>query len=231
MKDEAFVSRIGVENLSKFFGELRALDGVGLSLNGGQGLAIIGANGAGKSTLLNCVAGITKAESGRIEFSANANVGYLAHKTFLYDEMTVEANLHFWGRLGGVENYTLRAVELIEQAGLIRRAGDKVRALSAGMQKRVALCRAIMSRPDILLLDEPYSAFDQGGIAFLKKVIADIRQSGGVVIMATHYLEQAVGDCTHVAMLRRGRVEMFERMDCVDIKALRERLSPVGGTA
>jgi heme exporter protein A len=225
------MAALTIENLSKYFGELRALDGVGLSLEARQGLAIVGANGAGKSTLLNCVAGIAKAESGRIEFSENANVGYLAHKSFLYDEMTIEANLHFWGRLGGVKNYTIRAVELIEQAGLVRRAGDKVRTLSAGMQKRVALCRAIMNRPDILLLDEPYSAFDQGGTAFLKRVIAEIMQAGGIVVMATHYLEQAVTDCTHVTLLQRGKVEMFERVEHVDVKALRERLSPVGGVA
>jgi heme exporter protein A len=159
------------------------------------------------------------------------NVGYLAHKSFLYDEMTIEANLHFWGRLGGVEDYTIRAEELIEQAGLIRRAGDKVRTLSAGMQKRVALCRAIMNQQDILLLDEPYSAFDQGGIFFLKRVIADIRQAGGIVIMATHYLEQAVTDCTHVALLNKGRLELFENVERVDVKALRGRLSPAGEDA
>jgi heme exporter protein A len=234
--------KLTVENLSKFFGELRALEDVSLSLEAGQGLAIIGANGAGKSTLLNCVAGICEYEKGRIEIYGDTgadphgqqvapptvNAGYLAHKSFLYDEMTVEANLHFWGRLAGEENYRARAAELIEDALLANRAGDKVRTLSAGMQKRAALCRAIMNRPDILLLDEPYSAFDQSGTVFLKKVIADIRRSKGIVIMATHYLEQAVTDCTHVALLQRGRVEMVETVGRIDVKALRERLSPIG---
>ena len=218
-----------INNLSKFFGELRALEDVSLSLEAGQGLAIIGANGAGKSTLLNCIAGIARPEYGRIEMADDTKAGYLAHKSFLYDEMTVEANLHFWGRLAGVENYKKRAAELIAEALLTQRAADKARGLSAGMQKRAALCRAIMNQPNLLLLDEPYSAFDQGGTEFLKKVIAQVRQSGGIVMMATHYIEQAVIDCTHVALLHKGKLEMFDKVEHVDVKSLRERLSTVGG--
>jgi heme exporter protein A len=223
--------RITIENLSKCFGCLRALDDISLSLEAGQRLAIIGANGAGKSTLLNCVAGISAPQKGRVDFPVNTCIGYLAHKSFLYDEMTAQANLHFWACLSGVENYRTRAAELIEDALLDERAADKVRSLSAGMQKRVALCRAVMNKPDILLLDEPYSAFDQSGMVFLKKVIAQMSQTNGIVIMATHYIEQAVADCTHVALLHRGRLEMFETVERVDIKMLRDALAKQGAKA
>lgn len=225
------MANIRIENLSKYFGELKALDKVSLSLEAGQELAIIGANGAGKSTLLNCTAGITALQKGRIQFSDSANIGYLAHKSFLYDEMTAESNLHFWGRLAGVQDYKIRVAELMKEAALEKRASDKVRSLSAGMQKRVALCRAIINKPDVLLLDEPYSAFDQDGTVFLKKVISQVRQSNGIVILATHYIEQAVNDCTHIALLQRGRLELFENVAKVDVQSLRERLSAIGGTA
>jgi heme exporter protein A len=225
------LAKVAIENLSKFFGELKALDNVSLSLDAGQGLAIVGANGAGKSTLLNCIARTLEPQEGRIEFLDDANIGYLAHKSFLYDEMTVEANLYFWGRLAGLQNYKTRAVELIEQSDLKKRALDKVRSLSAGMQKRAALCRAVMNQPDILLLDEPYSAFDQNGTMFLKQIISQVRQAGGIVIMATHYIEQALTDCSHVALLNKGRLELFESVEHVDASVLRQRLAPVGGAA
>jgi heme ABC exporter ATP-binding subunit CcmA len=226
---QQLLSKIIIENLSKFFGDLRALHGVSVSLEAGQGLAIVGANGAGKSTLLNCIAGISKPEKGSVEMPRNANIGYLAHKSFLYDEMTVAANLHFWGRLAGVKNYKSQAAQLIEIALLTKRANDKVGTLSAGMQKRVAFCRAIMNKPDILLLDEPYSAFDQEGMTFLKRIIAQVRKAGGIVIMATHYLEQAINDCSHMALLCRGKIELFEGIENINLKALREKLSPVAG--
>jgi ABC-2 type transport system ATP-binding protein len=219
---------VTVENLSKYFGDLRALENVSLSLGGGEGLAVVGANGAGKSTLLNCIAGIAKQDIGSIVFSPDTNIGYLAHKSFLYDAMTVEANLHFWGRLAGTKDYKARAAALIEQAGLAKRAGDKVRTLSAGMQKRTALCRAIMNQPDILLLDEPYSALDESGTAFLKQVVSNIKGAGGIVIIATHYIEQALAACTHVVLLERGRMKIFEKTQSIDVKALRQRLAREG---
>jgi heme ABC exporter ATP-binding subunit CcmA len=212
------VISLTVKNLCKGFASIAALDKISFALEGGTCLAVLGENGAGKSTLLNCAAGILRADCGSVEPSSNRRPGYLAHKSFLYDDLTVEENLEFWAELSGVRNKDA-VIEIINTTGLKGRMYDKVRTLSAGLQKRVSLGRAVIGNPEILLLDEPYSAFDSEGIKVLRSIIADFKQNGKIVVMATHFAEQAMQDCTHIAKLKQGRLAEFYACDSSDIAA------------
>lgn len=207
---------IWVRGLAKAFGHVRALRGVDLTLGRGDFLVLFGPNGAGKTTLLRILAGLSKPTTGRAILDGldlahdpgevRRRIGVISHQTFLYDDLTAEENLWFYGRMFDVPDFKRRAAMVLAKVGLTARAGDRVRTFSRGMQQRVSIARAVLHNPPILLLDEPDTGLDVRAAAMLYDVITEMDGGGRTVIMTTHHLERGLEMASRVAILHEGRI-------------------------
>ena|SRR5579875_3412539 len=209
-----------IEGLVRRYGYRRALDGLDLVVPWNQRVAILGPNGAGKTTLLRILATLVRPTRGQVrvgglELPSQASavrryVGFLAHQTFLYDELTARENLIFYGHLYGLPDPPGRADALLGQVGLTDRAGHRVRTLSRGLQQRLALARAVVHDPPLLLLDEPETGLDLAGIALLGSLFYDVTGHPRTVLFTTHDPELALALADRVIVLARGR-KVFDR--------------------
>ena len=172
--------------LGKRYGEKRVLRGIDLELPRGGFLVVTGPNGAGKTTLLRICAGLAQPTEGTIERSAaRAQVGYLGHEPLVYRELTALENLELYGRLYRIPERRERIGMLLERFGLWEQRHDRVASYSRGMTQRLALCRALLHEPELLVLDEPFSALDEDGAALLDRELAGLRTSHTFVV-STH---------------------------------------------
>jgi heme exporter protein A len=209
--------KIAVRNLVKQYGRQRALAGVSLELDAGQVTALLGHNGAGKSTLIGLLSTLARPTSGEIvwqprQASPRRAIGLLAHEAMVYGELTAEENLRFWGTLYDVADLPRRAAALLDEVGLDARARVRpARTFSRGMLQRLALARALLPEPAVLLLDEPFTGLDRDGTAALARVLAREKAAGRAILVATHDLEAVAGLCDHVVVLRAGKVAVDER--------------------
>ena len=207
---------VHMRGVSKRFGGALALRAVDLDVDVGETLALFGPNGSGKTTLLRVLAGLVPPTRGSVEIAGlgyerggqaiRRRVGVVGHHTYLYDDLTAEENLLFYGRMYGLDRLDGRVAEALALAGLERRAGDKVRAYSRGMQQRLALARATLHDPDLLLLDEPDTGLDQDAFARLSAFLERPRGRPRTVVMATHDLRLGQAHCKRFAILAQGRV-------------------------
>ncbi|MGA8218484.1 MAG: ABC transporter ATP-binding protein [Solirubrobacterales bacterium] len=179
-----------VEGLSKAFGHQVALREVGLEAREGELLAVLGPNGAGKTTLLSILAGITKADSGRID-SAAGEVGWVPQQAALYRRLSVEENLRLFARMEGVEDVERTVDRMLGQTGLADRRHDQVSSLSGGNQQRINIAIGLLGDPAVLLLDEPSSGLDPSQRVRLWEFVADLAKEGTTVIYSTHQIEEA----------------------------------------
>lgn len=190
--------------------------GVDLELRRGTSLALLGPNGSGKTTLIKVLAAIARPDTGNAlvlghdvrseALAVHRVVGVMAHEPWLYEELTVSENLHFYARMYGVPDLRRRTLEVLEQVGMDARGGIKVGALSHGMRRRVALARAILHRPQVLLLDEPETGLDEEALALLDRVLAQARTNGTAVLMATHDLARGLAQSERALVLHKGRI-------------------------
>ena len=202
--------------LVRTFGPIRAVDGVDLRLAPGQLLALFGPNGAGKSTVLNLLSGSLNPTAGGVllggevmqagEPSTRRRIGVLSHQTFLYGRLTAAENLRFYGRLYGLTDLSERVAERLRSVGLSERASSQVRTLSRGMRQRLALARALLHDPEIVLLDEPYTGLDAHAAATLRGVLSSLKDGRRTVVLVTHNLRQGLELADHVAIQVRGRI-------------------------
>jgi heme ABC exporter ATP-binding subunit CcmA len=204
----------------KYYGDFPALREVGLSIAPGSTLALLGRNGAGKTTLLRIVAGLSRPSRGSVtihgsearEQVTRRRIGILGHGIALYDELSAVENLALFGRLYGLPDPVKRADEMLERVGLARVRDGLAREFSRGMRQRLAVGRAFLHDPEVLLLDEPFTALDDRAIAVLQSMIQQMRERGRTIIMSTHQLREALELASHVALLERGQiVHMGER--------------------
>lgn len=215
---------IVIEKLTKVFGFYPVLRGVELQVEKGQFLALLGPNGSGKTTLLRIVAGLSKPSGGRITIggwdipdevaAVRQQLGIVSHLTLLYDTLTAEENLLFFARLYNlpVEERAERVGAMLARVGLHKRAKDVVNTFSRGMQQRLAIARALLHDPAILLLDEPYTGLDQDASALLDQLLHDVAgvaEGQRTTIMTTHDLRRAHSLTSHVAILSRGKVGYY----------------------
>ena len=186
---------IALRGLSRAYGDHLALRDVSVELGHGETLAVLGPNGAGKTTLLRILATLLRPSAGEIEvlgaalprqaWKVRARIGFLGHEPLLYRELTVAENLAFHGRLHGLErNGAARAAELLERVGMDAAAEVRVNDLSAGMRQRVAVCRALLHEPELLLLDEPNAHLDPGASQLVEPLIG--AGSGHTRVLVTH---------------------------------------------
>ncbi len=186
---------IRVQGLAKWFGRFSALRDLRITVNRGDFIALFGRNGAGKTTFLRIIAGLTRPSSGtvligpdpgRASREARGSMGYLSHNTALYADLTALENLRFYAQLQGLPSSDSDLEARIEKVGLAGRGREPVRNYSRGMQQRLAIARAFLHDPEILLLDEPFTGLDQAGTDFLKKYLTDARARGVTCLMAIH---------------------------------------------
>jgi heme exporter protein A len=208
---------VAAEDVWKYYGDYPALREIQLGVEAGSCLALLGRNGAGKTTLLRIMAGFSKAGRGRISIlgadaraeETRRRVGVLGHGIAIYDELSALENLMLFGRLYGVDNPEKTALAWLDRVGLARVRDGLVREFSRGMRQRLAIARAFLHDPQVLLLDEPFTALDDRAIAVLQSVLRDALSRGCTIVLSTHQLREALELATHVALLTRGRLAYF----------------------
>jgi len=181
---------ISARALEKRYGRKRALRPLDLDVASGSFLVVTGANGSGKTTLLRLLAGLAAPSRGTLEVAVDrGRLGYLGHEALVYRELTALENLDLYGRLYRVPERRERIGMLLERFGLWEARGERASALSRGMLQRLALCRALLHDPDLLVLDEPFTALDVQGAALLDHQLAELRGTRTVVV-STHEPER-----------------------------------------
>ncbi|MEI7555602.1 heme ABC exporter ATP-binding protein CcmA [Candidatus Chlorohelix sp.] len=218
MTNAAHSVMIRAKGLHKNFGNRAVLRGVDLDLRQGEFVTLLGPNGAGKTTLLRILATLARPTSGTIEIAGIALkdarptirglLGVISHQTFLYEDLNAFENLRFYGRLYDVPELEKRIHEVLEKVGLERRAIDRVRTYSRGMQQRLSIARAILHNPPILLLDEPDTGLDRQASNMLSGLIHELAIDGQErsVLMTTHNLERGLAMCDRVVVLAGGKM-------------------------
>ncbi|HEX5216043.1 MAG TPA: heme ABC exporter ATP-binding protein CcmA [Vicinamibacterales bacterium] len=207
---------VTVRDVSRTFGRRRALARVSLDCRAGEILAVLGPNGAGKSTLLGILATLMRPTDGEIRYGARTaaeagdglrgRIGVLGHDLFLYGELTARENLRFFGRLYGVGDLDGTVDAALTAARLSDRADDRAGAFSRGLRQRLALERALLHAPRLVLLDEPFTGLDDDSAAHLSARLRDLRRRGAIVVMATHDFETADAVVDRAVCLDNGRV-------------------------
>jgi heme exporter protein A len=205
-----------VEDVSRHFGRRKALSKITFTAHAGSILGLLGPNGAGKSTLLAILGTLLQPTSGRVRYGVDAapeggaalraRLGMLGHDLYLYPELTARENLAFFSALYGEREPGAAADRALAQAGLSDRAHDAVSSFSRGMRQRVALERALIHNPKLLLLDEPFTGLDEASVGALIRRLRQLRSGGAIVVLATHDLDVAEGLFDQVVFIRDGRM-------------------------
>jgi heme exporter protein A len=208
------MSAVAIEGVWKFFGDYPALRDISFTVDGGACLALLGRNGAGKTTLLRILAGLSKAARGSIAIlgkdaraeATRQKIGVLGHGIGVYEELSAFENLRLFARLYGIADPNKTAREWLERTGLERVRDGLVREFSRGMRQRLAVARAFLHNPSLLLLDEPFTALDDRAIRVLQDLLKNALQEGRTIIMSTHQLREALELATDVALINRGKL-------------------------
>ena len=210
------MSYLKVRSLSKNFGHLKALQDVDLELEKGKSIAIFGDNGAGKTTLIKIISTLMNPTSGKIFVNdldltsdgdkIRKSLGLVSHSLFLYSELNAIENLRYFGRLYGVGDLDDRITNLLGKFGLLPRMYDSVRTFSRGMLQRLALARAVIHKPDFLLLDEPFTGLDRSASQLLMNYLEEHKAGGGTSLMVTHDLQRGFESADQLAILSEGRM-------------------------
>lgn len=209
---------IEVRALTKTFGLNPVLRGLDLDVPRGEFLTLLGPNGSGKTTLLRILGALARPTSGTVRIGGwelpgeaefvRAQLGVVSHLPLLYDTLTAEENLLFFARMYNLPRETRRerVDAVLRRVGLARRARDVVATYSRGMQQRLAIARAILHDPAVLLLDEPYTGLDQDAAALLDELLREVAIGGRTVIMTTHDLRRGHALADRIAILSRGKI-------------------------
>jgi heme exporter protein A len=207
--------QVRLVDVSQHFGRRRAVSHVSLSARAGEIVGLLGPNGAGKSTLMGVLATLVAPAGGTVHYGDHASrpatvalrmrIGLLAHELHLYPELTARQNLAFFARLYGLDADATVA-QALDRAGLADRGDDEVSQFSRGLRQRLALERALLHRPRLVLLDEPFTGLDDRSIAIVTERLRHLAAEGAIVLLATHDLDLADGLVSRVVLIREGRM-------------------------
>lgn len=208
--------RVETDNVSRQFGRRRALSKVTVKASAGDVLVLLGPNGAGKSTLLNILSSLMRPTSGTVRYgrataaeagdAVRGSIGYLGHELFLYGDLSARENLAFAAKLYDLDNAESRIERALDQAKLADRANDRVSEFSRGMRQRLAIERALLHDPKLVLLDEPFTGLDESSAGMLSTRLRRIAAAGTIVWTAVHDFDRAAEVATRTMVLERGRV-------------------------
>jgi len=217
-----------VRDLSRTFGARKALDGVTFDLPKGAFLSIFGPNGAGKTTMLKVLSTLTNPSKGTarvmgLDVVADSvklreQIGFISHNPLLYPDLTAEENLEFFADLYCIPDAPARIEELLTAVELEHRRLDDVRTFSRGMTQRLSIARALLARPDVIFLDEPYSGLDPHAMDILDSLISQVRDQH-TFVMISHDLAKGLELCSHALILAKGKVVLFEEKEAIDPEA------------
>jgi heme exporter protein A len=217
--------------LTKHFGPFRALRGIDLDIRPGEFATIVGPNGAGKTTLLRVRATLSRPTAGHVSVAghtlpkgaeaARRQIGLLSHQPLLYSDLTAEENLRFFGRMYDVPNLEARIAEQLECVDLIERRRDRVRTFSRGMQQRLAIARALLHDPAVVLLDEPFTGLDPHAADRLEELLRTLNTGARTVLMTTHDLDRGWTMCGRALVLARGQIVYEARTIEADVATFR----------
>ena len=203
-----------VKKLVKRFGLKTVLRGLDFEVQPGEFVALLGPNGAGKTTFLRILASLSRPSIGEVNIAGyklpqeaakvRARLGVVSHLPLLYGDLTADENLRFYARMYNLSDIEARITEVLEMVGLDTRRRDLVRTFSRGMQQRLAIGRAVLHDPDVILFDEPYTGLDQDASAMLDEVLKTVAAEGRTVVMTSHDLARAEDLATRFDVLSRG---------------------------
>ena len=205
---------ITVKKLVKRFGLKAILRGLDFEVQPGEFVALLGPNGAGKTTFLRILASLSRPSLGEVNVAGfrlpddaaqvRARLGVVSHLPLLYGDLSADENLRFYGRMYNLANLETRMTEVLEMVGLENRRRDLVRTFSRGMQQRLAIGRAVLHDPDVILFDEPYTGLDQDASSMLDSVLKTVAAQGRTVVMTSHDLARAEELATRFDVLSHG---------------------------
>ena len=217
---------ITVRKLVKRFGPKIVLRGLDFEVAAGEFVALLGPNGAGKTTFLRILASLSRPALGEVRVAGyrlpdqaaavRRRLGVVSHQPLLYGDLTAEENLRFYGRMYAVDNLDARVAEVLEMVGLLPRRRDLVRTFSRGMQQRLAIGRAVLHDPEVMLFDEPHTGLDQDACAMLDNVLREVAARGRTVVMTSHDLARAADLASRFDVLSRGKIVASVRRDEMD---------------
>lgn len=208
-------SILTIENLTKYFGNLKALNDVSFEVEAGKIIGLLGPNGAGKTTLLRIINAILIADAGKVlingvqaSLSTSSMLGYMPEERGLYDKMRVEDQIIYFGMLKGGKKERLREVmreyiELFQLSGQERR---QVKELSKGNQQKVQIISTLVHEPSLVILDEPFSGFDPINGAILQEVITKLQQRGTTIMLSSHNMPAIEEMCSDIALINHGNL-------------------------
>ena len=225
-------SRLEAKGLVRRFSRLRAVDGITFDLQAGELLTIFGPNGAGKTTLLNILAGVMYPDEGQVLLDGNVAVGserqwrkefgLVTHQTMLYDRLTAVENLSFYSKLFSLEDSERRIRDALEDLKIKEVADQPVGSLSRGFQQRIALARALLHDPKILLLDEPYIGLDLYASRLLRDLISQLKDGERTVVLVTHNFGQGLELADRIAIQVSGQFIFTGSSDGVELTEFEE---------
>ena len=202
------------ESLEKWIDERPVLREINLQITSGRYVALLGANGAGKSTLLRLLSTLTTPTAGNLSLfgekstspSIRRRIGLIGHQSMLYRDLSARENLEFFARLYGITDPAARATTLLEEVDLSHRADDPVKSFSRGMTQRLAIARALVHDPELLLADEPFDGLDAPSSRALEKLLAGLHGRGKTIVLANHDIPQTLRLVERVIVLREGHI-------------------------
>ncbi|MCC6028717.1 MAG: ABC transporter ATP-binding protein [Candidatus Korarchaeum sp.] len=226
------MSAVEVKNLSKSFGEVKAVNNISFDVEEGSIFGLLGPNGAGKTTTLRMIYGVLRPDSGSVRVlgvdvweeprRAKSLMGVMPEDTGIYPRLTAEENLIYFGKMRGMDEHKLRrrVSELLKILGLEEKRFTIADKLSKGQRQKVAFARAILDEPPILILDEPTLGVDVMSAREIRNMIVDYARAGRTVILSTHNMWEAERLCTHVGIISEGKMRYVGKRE--DLEKLYE---------